>query len=197
MVTPTSNDKHTTPHRDLATVWTEYRAALSAFLNSRISNPADAEEVLQDILLKTHRNLDTLKDVKSLRAWLFQIANNAIIDFYRRKKVDVPVSQTDLWYEQDNEYGKHILEDCVATFINALPEEAAYLLRKIELEGASQKVTAEQLGISYSTLKSRVQSSRAKLLRLFQDCCDFSLDSRGNVMAYQSKAASCNDCKPD
>lgn len=194
-----ANMNHVAPDRrqELATVWTEYRSALSAFLHSRISNPSDAEDVLQDVLLKTHRNYGSLRDGDSLKSWLFQIANNAIIDFYRSKKNARGLNQEDLWYEgiEDNE--KHILEDCVAPFIDALPEEAGLLLRRIELEGASQKDMAEQLGISYSTLKSRVQSSRAKLLKLFQNCCDFSVDGRGNVIGYQSKAPSCGDCKSD
>lgn len=184
-------------HQDLATVWTEYRSALSAFLRSRISNPADAEEVLQDILLKTHNNLGTLTKGDSLKSWLFQIANNAIIDFYRRKKDDRSLHPADLWYETFEENERHILEDCVAPFIDALPEEAGTLLRKIELEGASQKETAEQLGISYSTLKSRVQSSRVKLLKLFQNCCSFSLDSQGNVIGFESKVTACQGCKSD
>lgn len=182
---------------DFSAVWTDYRSVLSAFLHSRISNPSDAEDVLQEILLKTHGSLGTLKDGSNLKSWLFQIANNAIIDFYRMKKNDRSLPTVDLWYEAMADDERHILEDCVAPFIDALPEEAGQLLRKIELEGVSQKDTAEQLGISYSTLKSRVQSSRAKLLALFQNCCDFSLDSRGNVIGYQGKAPVCGDCNSD
>ena len=65
-------------------IWVEYKNSLHAFLLSKVSNPADAEELLQDILLKTHLQIHQLKDQASIKPWLFQIANHAIIDFYRK-----------------------------------------------------------------------------------------------------------------
>lgn len=179
---------------DIESIWSEYRSGLKAFLHSRVSNPADVEDLLQDIMIKTHGKLGTLNSQTSLRAWLYQIASHAIIDFYRRDKSKRPINPDDLWYETIEEDPLPDLEQCIAPFMDALPDEFSTLLRAVDLEGRSQKDQAEALGISYSTLKSRVQSGRKQLRNVFEDCCDFSIDGRGNIVSYQKKTGNCGDC---
>lgn len=138
-------------------VWSEYQSSLKAFLYKNISNPDDVEDLLQDILIKTYNNLTTLQDRKKIKSWLFQVANNTIIDFYRKRSKGNDISQEELWYtDSDNEIYQQ-LSMCVVPFINGLPKEEAALLTAIEIDGVSQKEHAEKLGMKYSTLKSRVQ----------------------------------------
>ena len=67
-------------------IWREYRTGLQAFLQSRMANAADVEDVLQEVLIKSHAGLAQLKSEKSIKAWIFQIARNAIVDHYRRSE---------------------------------------------------------------------------------------------------------------
>ena len=53
---------------------------------------------------------------------------------------------------------------------------------------------AERLGISISGAKSRVQRARAKLKAMMLECCHIDLDSRGSVIDYRPKGASCRLC---
>lgn len=179
---------------DIVYVWSEYRASLLAFLRSKVSNPEDADDLLQEILLKAHQSMSDLGQVESLKAWLFQIASNTITDFYRRKRRHKPIHPDDLRFNELDKDEQHILENCVAPFLDALPSEMGELLRRIDLQGVSQKGHAAELGVSYSTLKSRVQASRRQLLKLFEDCCSFSLDSRGNIVGYEHKKDNCGPC---
>ncbi|NQY49540.1 MAG: RNA polymerase sigma factor SigZ, partial [Colwellia sp.] len=78
--------------------------------------------------------------------------------------------------------------------INALPDENASLLTAIDVNNQSQKEYAEQLGISYSTLKSRVQKSRSLLKKVFDDCCHFKIDKIGNVYDYEVKTKKYDSC---
>lgn len=82
----------------------------------------------------------------------------------------------------------------MAPFISALPPAKARLLTVVDLEGQSQKDYAAQNGISYSTLKSRVQSARDDLRGLFDDCCNLTLDARGSVAEVQPKSGRCKNC---
>ncbi|GGK56993.1 RNA polymerase sigma factor SigZ [Amphritea balenae] len=183
----------------LETVWQEYRTALKAFLLSKVAGRDDVDDLLQEILIRTHNNIHTLKEASSIKAWLFSIANNVIIDFYRsrarKQGREQQLVADDLWLnEQSEPEFMQGLANCVVPFIQALPAQTSELLMAIDLQGRSQKQLAEELDISYSTLKSRVQKGRQELRGLFEQCCSFELDSRGNLMGCDPKQSRCNDC---
>lgn len=178
----------------IETIWSDYQVALKRFLHSKVASEADVEDLLQDILLKTFNNLHTIKEQSSVKAWLFQIANHTIIDFYRKKgrKKDVVVEE--VWPQQDEREIKKEMSACIVPFINALPAEQADLLMAIDINNQSQKEYAEALGISYSTLKSRVQKSRKQLKEVFDQCCHFEVDKQGNLYDFERKSTGCNPC---
>lgn len=111
------------------------------------------------------------------------------IDYYRKQaKSSNNVQAEDLWYgELESSESNQVqaeLSQCIQPFITALPDSSAVLLDAIDLKGASQKELAEELGISYSTLKSRVQKARKELKGLFDDCCHLELDKSGAAIDY-------------
>jgi len=173
-----------TARPQLDQIWQEYRQALKAFLHTKVSCPDDVDDLLQEVLLKSFTKLDGLKDAASIKAWLFQIANHSVIDFYRKNAKKV-----------DQIEGEDELSHCVQPFISALPYEQAELLQAIELEGISQKAYAEQRGIPYSTLKSQVKKARLELKALFDQCCHFQEDKFGNLIEYEKKQNSNLDMK--
>lgn len=179
---------------DLEHIWSQYREALLAFLRSKVANPDDVDDLLQEILLKTHKGLDGLSKTSSLKAWIFQIANNTIVDFYRARGREADMHPDDLWYSGNDEAERHMFEGCVAPFMDALPPDVARLLRRIDLQGMSQKDCAADLGISYSTLKSRVQAGRLQLRQLFERCCELSFDANGAIVDYRRRADTCGHC---
>lgn len=176
-------------------IWLAYRAALKRFIHAKVSNEADVDDLLQEILIKTHNNIHTLKEQKSVKAWLFQIANRSIIDYYRKQDRSKEYQEVKLNSHDDSESSNRDLTHCIIPFINALPSENARLLTAIDINNQSQKQYAEQLGISYSTLKSRVQKSRILLREIFDGCCHFKLDKNGKVYDYEIKTS--NDIKPN
>lgn len=163
-------------------------------MRSKVGNPDDAEDLLQEVLIKTYKNLQTVKDSSKIKSWIFQIANNTIIDFYRRKHKDDKLTTDDLWYEQEEVQVIRELSRCTLPIIKCLPEQDAELLIAIEIEGISQKNYAESHKINYSTLKSRVKKSRKKLYSLFSDCCELSINKQGNLIGYQQKSKNCIRC---
>jgi len=174
-------------------IWPKYRARLKAFLHSRVSNPADVDDLLQDISIKVFTGLPGLQDPARLQPWLFQTADRTIIDFYRKSGRSA-AHPDDLWYHRDDPETRQDLEGCVEPFILGLPEETAEMLMAIDIHGMSQRDYAEQHGLSYSTLKSRVQKGRAELRKAFEACCNISMDVRGNISDVQEKPASCKNC---
>jgi len=178
----------------LEDIWQEYSTSLRKFLYSRVSNDEDVEDLLQEVLIKTHQNLDTVVSSEKIKPWLFQLTNNTIIDFYRKKGRAKDVSAADLWYAEDDVVVERELAQCIEPFIRVLPKKSADLLLAIDIEGQSQKEYAAKAGVSYSTLKSQVQRSRAKLRTLFDDCCSLALDKHGNVVEFTTKSGGCDSC---
>ena len=179
---------------ELERLWKEYQSGIKSFLHSKVGNPHDVEDLQQEILIKTYQNLNNVQSADSIKSWLYQIARNSIIDFYRTRSRGQNLQAEDLWYEEQDIDLKHELSQCILPFIQALPKENAELLTAIDIEGQSQKHYAEASNLSYSTLKSRVQKSRQLLKSQFQECCTLTLDKRGNLIDCDSETGECGSC---
>jgi RNA polymerase sigma-70 factor (ECF subfamily) len=175
-------------------VWSEYRARLHRFILKRISDPAVAEDLVQEVLAKAYDNLERLKDREKLLPWLYQITRNAIIDHYRRRH---PAKELDELLAVQEESGeaeaKKELACCLMPFIQRLPSEYQQAITMSEIEGTKLKQVALQLGLSLSGAKSRVQRGRMMLRAMFLECCRIERDRRGSVMDYQPKK-NCDKC---
>jgi RNA polymerase sigma-70 factor (ECF subfamily) len=79
------------------------------------------------------------------------------------------------------------LSPCVTAIVATLPETYGEALRLTEYQGLSQKALSEQLGISFSGAKSRVQRARAKIKEQLLDCCHFQFDHGGRIIDYQER----------
>lgn len=178
----------------IETIWAAYGSQLRRWLSGKLSDPDDVEDLLQEILIRSHQGLAALKAGDKLQSWLFRIARNAVIDFYRRRGRQSFPPEIAIWYESEARSAADELSGCILPFIELLPEATAELLKVIDIEGRSQKQYAEELGISYSALKSRVQRGRQKLRSVFDHCCHFELDRNGNVISYQPRLTDCRQC---
>ncbi len=52
-------------------------------IRSRVNAPADAEDIMQDVLLKLYRGLDSFRGESQLKTWMYRLVRNAIADYYR------------------------------------------------------------------------------------------------------------------
>lgn len=173
-------------------IWEEYQVGVKLFIRSKISNPADVDDLLQEVMIKTFNNLHNVRSADNIKSWLYQIAKNVLFDHYRKQGKLHEVRAEDLWYEQDSSKTDHLLSNCLEPFIRALPERSAKLLTAIDIQGNAQKKYAQENGIAYSTLKSQVQKARRELRKSFIDCCNFRIDNRGNVIDCHSKSSEFN-----
>ena len=174
-------------------IWQEYRALLKGYLASKVANPDDAEDLLQNILIKVHKNLPNLTDNAKIKPWLMQITKNTIIDFYRWQGKTRELTVEDLWYE-DADITENELSACIQPFINCLPDKYKDVLTEVDIQGRTQKDFANDHNLAYSTLKSRVQTGRNKLKSLFEQCCEFELDGRGNAIGCSDVKSECAKC---
>ncbi len=77
---------------------TPYRRELHAHCYRMLGSLHDAEDALQDALLKAWRGLKGFQERSSLRAWLYRIATNASLDIInRRQKRVLPIDEVQAW----------------------------------------------------------------------------------------------------
>ncbi len=176
-------------------VWQEYHSRLRAFIKSRISDDAASDDVLQNVFLKMHSGLSSLKDETKLQSWLYQIARNAIVDYFRSQKPTVDIPE---WLPQPeadpNEKIAQELSECLQPMIQLLPENYREAVILSELRGLTQKEVAKMQGTSLSGAKSRVQRGRALLKEMLTDCCRLEFDHSGRLCDYERKGGACKAC---
>lgn len=176
-------------------IWHEFAEKLGLFIRARVSDPALAEDILQDVFVKIQQRLDQLQDPAKLQSWIYLIARNAVIDHYRTRKqtVEVPDTLTEEPRADDPE-----IDGLMAAFrrmIYSLPEPYRDALVLTELEGLTQKELAERLEISLSGAKSRVQRGRERLKEMLNECCTFEFDRRGRMLECQPRPqGGCQEC---
>lgn len=176
-------------------VWQEYHSGLRGFIRRRASDDAVAEDILQEVFLKMHAGLPSLKSVTKLQSWLYQIARNAVIDQYRSKHPSVAIPESLTQPESDpGEKAVEELSECLQPMIRQLPDRYRDAIILSELKGLTQREVAELQGISVSGAKSRVQRGRALLKEMITDCCRLEFDHKGRFSDYQRKGKGCDAC---
>jgi RNA polymerase sigma-70 factor, ECF subfamily len=78
---------------DIENLWKEYNAGLKRFIKSKVQNEFDAEDLLQETFLKLSNSADKLKKTAKPESYIYQIARNSIIDYYRKAKDIVKENQ--------------------------------------------------------------------------------------------------------
>jgi RNA polymerase sigma factor (sigma-70 family) len=166
------------------------RKRLLEFIKKRVSNTADAEDILQDVFYHFVESFNIVTPIEHVTAWLFRVARNKIIDRYRKHKPllldNLPSPHTDddpgytiidLLYEPgdnpENMYLREVIWEEFAVCLEKLPADQKEVFVWHELEGRSFKDISEQTGVSVNTLLSRKRYAvlflRKHLERIYHD----------------------------
>jgi RNA polymerase sigma-70 factor (ECF subfamily) len=178
---------------DVAIVWDQLSSGLKSFILSKVKNDADADDILQNAYIKIHENIHNLKDKSKIKPWIFQIARNLIIDYFRTDQRNRNVNQivSELTFNSaSNKFMDAAISDMIEMMKELSPEYCEALCLT-EIEGMTQKKYAERKGISYSTAKSRVQRARSALKDMLLKCCHYQFDKYGTVFDIQPKCCCC------
>jgi RNA polymerase sigma-70 factor (ECF subfamily) len=145
--------------------------ALRRFARSLTRHESDAEDLVQDALVRAYEGTETFRSGGSLGAWLMSILHNTFVSGRRREGAEKrrvqQVGATSLDRAQPPQEHAVRLGQIRAAF-DALPDEQRAVLHLVALEGASYQQAASTLGIPIGTLMSRLGRARAAL-RSFED----------------------------
>ncbi|RIH65104.1 RNA polymerase sigma factor SigZ [Mariniphaga sediminis] len=175
-------------------IWNDFHIELKNFILKKVKDENIANDILQDVFLKIINNADKIAQAKSVQQYIYGIARNTTIDHFRKsdKKNNIENDYTLISEEETESLNATIADCCIKPFIKQLPEKYQVALTKSEFENISQKDLAEQLNISYSGAKSRVQRGKEKLKELILACCNYPSDSYGNLRDTEDKNCACS-----
>src|SRR5207237_4441366 len=97
-------------------VWDAFHGPLQQFIRRRVSDEVTAEDVLQDVFLKIHQRVETLKDVKRLESWIYQITRNAIIDSNRSSRPTTTLEEAEVLGMSEATLDAELADDIVPVF---------------------------------------------------------------------------------
>jgi RNA polymerase sigma factor (sigma-70 family) len=145
---------------------------LRNFIRKRVDDENDAEEILQDVFYELVEAYRLMQPIEHVGAWLFHVARNRIIDWFRKKR---PVPFPDKRAPADSEtqrvsweellpspdagpeavYARTILFDELEAALDELPEEQREVFLAHEVDGRSFKELSAETGVTVNTLLSR------------------------------------------
>jgi RNA polymerase sigma factor (sigma-70 family) len=167
--------------KDLGITYKKEHTKLLAFIKARIAAVEDAEDILQDVFIQALISLDPAEPIHNLMAWLYTVARNRIIDWYRRKKLPITSMDTETGevtfgeliagsrISLEDEYIHKVVSETLIDCIEELPEEQQEVFILQAVEGRSFREIAEMLDISINTAMSRKRYAVAFLKKRLAD----------------------------
>jgi RNA polymerase sigma factor (sigma-70 family) len=171
---------------------------LRNFVRGRVADAADAEDILQDVLFELVESYRLPRPVEQVGAWLFRVARNRIIDFFRKKRpesladgggiaadegelgaIEELLPSTDAGPEA--EFARAVLLEELDAALTELPPEQREVFVAHEIEGRSFKEIAARTGVGVNTLLSRKRYAVLHLRRRLRAIYDEFIDTGGDT----------------
>ena len=140
-----------------------HAAALLRFARRQCGDARDAEDLVQEALLKAWRAFDRLPEVSSVRAWLFQVLLNTWYSEGRRRRARPVEVRVDVDAPVLSPFDDRAV---VLQALSRLPDEQREVLLLVLVEGFTCRETAEILSKPVGTVMSRLSRARAALREL-------------------------------
>lgn len=157
------------------TLYRQHSGRLFSLAVRMLGNPADAEDLLQEIFLTAHRKLESFRGDSALGTWLYRLAMNQILDHVRSRAArtgQMTDGLDDATLLADAS-GHRLADRAIARIdleraLAELPEgcRAAFVLH--DVEGLEHREVSEVLGIAEGTSKSQVHKARLRLRGLLR-----------------------------
>jgi RNA polymerase sigma factor (sigma-70 family) len=176
-------------NRQISEVVQRERARLRNFVRKRVPDAGDAEDILQDVLHELVETYRLIHPVEHASAWLYRVARNRIVDFFRKKRLvalgDAVVERADdegvLTLEDllpspdagpEAAYARSVLLEELNAALEELPVEQRDVFIAHQIEGRSFKELVDTTGVGLNTLLSRKRYAVIHLRRRLQAIYD-------------------------
>lgn len=161
--------------RALLTFYRRYTPKLSRFIATKIGNPSDAEEILQDTLYAFLEAIRDFEGKSNVTTFLFSICQHKIIDFYRRKKMRHAVFSQMPQLEAlispllspEEELDVTLAKEKIHAVLGKLMPRYRQILILKYMEGHSVEEIAKKLALTFKSVESQLFRARKAFVELF------------------------------
>jgi RNA polymerase sigma-70 factor (ECF subfamily) len=162
-----------------------YSKPLLGYLVRMTGNTADADDLLQEALIRMARELPRLRSPGAVKGWAYRVATNVAIDFLRKKKkVQFEEFDDESTPVDGDELDGLVVDEmnnCIRGVIDRLPPDYRAAIVLSNLQGLSVAETASVMGVSAGAAKVRIHRAKARLKEALDRECDFYASPEGSV----------------
>jgi RNA polymerase sigma-70 factor (ECF subfamily) len=157
----------------LTEIYEIYFLRVYRFIYYRVSHKETAEDLTEEVFIKIFASITKLDKIEAFEGWLFQISRNLVIDYYRKKKQNVPIEAV----ENTLEYETNLVDIVNLQFnqkillklLKELTEEQQIVIKMKFLEDLDNITIAEVLNKTEGAIRVIQHRAISKLKELFQD----------------------------
>jgi len=153
-------------------LYDKYYDCVYRYIFVSVKNKWNAEDIIATVFTKIYENNDKITDVEASKNWIFRIAHNTIIDFYRKNSKIIPIENFFDRGDEDFGYEDIVIKDefnGVKKIIDQLPEETRKMLYLRFYGGLKFREIAQAVDITESTVKSTISRAIKKIKKNY-DC---------------------------
>lgn len=147
------------------------------------SDPNDAEDLVQDTIVKAFRFFSSYEKGTNAKAWLFRILKNSYINNYRKKSKQpnqVDYDEVSSFYETiradrtdtsdlEDRMFRELIDDDISNALEELPEDFRTVVLLCDVEGFTYEEIANMLDVPIGTIRSRLHRGRNLLKSQLMD----------------------------
>jgi RNA polymerase sigma-70 factor (ECF subfamily) len=147
------------------------------------SDPSDAEDLVQDTIVKAYRFFSSYEKGTNAKAWLFRILKNSYINNYRKKSKQpnqVDYDEVSTFYETiraertdtsdlEDKMFRDLIDDDISQALEELPEDFRTVVLLCDVEGFTYEEIANMLDVPIGTIRSRLHRGRNLLKAQLQE----------------------------
>lgn len=173
---------------DIWEIYDQHYSRVRKFILAVVKNEWAADDLIQETFLRVQEKLDELKDPLKITSWIFRIAHNLCLDYFRQPKPE-SMDSDDLLKTLDRAAPEDVaarmeqseMSECVQNQMNLLPESLRVVLVLYDQMEFSHREIAEVLETTIPNVKVRLHRARKKLKSILEEKCAFEKDER-NVL---------------
>ena len=181
------------PSLNFYSIFDKYHDRLKRFVTITVKNELAADDIVQEVFVRAHSKINTLKDHNKIASWLFRIAYRQCIDHFRKESRETPEEMegfpevdTFNYSTTERKLEQHQMSVCVQNQMLLLPENYRTVIWLFDVLGFTLKEIADILELSVENVKVRLHRARKKFKSILGQKCSFEKDER-NVLVCEPR----------